>query len=74
MKIEETFRVKHEDTETQTKMEFIKEDCEDVKIEETFRVKHEDAETQTKMEFIKISTKISVIVEETHMTVVFNVV
>ncbi len=38
MKIEETFRVKHEDTEEQTKMEFIKEESEDMKIEETFRV------------------------------------
>ncbi len=47
MKIEETFRVKHEDTETQTKMVFIKEESEDMKIEETFRVKHEDTETQT---------------------------
>ncbi len=34
MKIEETFRVKHEDTETQTKMVFIKEESEDMKIEE----------------------------------------
>ncbi len=47
MKIEETFRVKHEDTETQTKMVFIKEESEDMKIEETFRVKHEDTEEQT---------------------------
>ncbi|KTF77350.1 hypothetical protein cypCar_00039844 [Cyprinus carpio] len=47
MKIEETFRVKHEDTEEQTKMAFIKEENEDVKIEETFRVKHEDTEEQT---------------------------
>ncbi|XP_026112846.1 uncharacterized protein LOC113091492 isoform X7 [Carassius auratus] len=46
MKIEERFRVKHEDTETHTviKLEFIKED---VKIEDTFRVKHEDTEEQT---------------------------
>ncbi len=28
MKIEEAFRVKHEDTETQTKMAFIKEESE----------------------------------------------
>ncbi len=48
MKIEETFRVKNEDTETQTKMVFIKEESEDMKIEETFRVKHEDTETQTR--------------------------
>ncbi len=47
MKIEETFRVKHEDTEEQTKMVFIKEEREDMKIEETFRVKHEDTEEQT---------------------------
>ncbi len=47
MKIEETFRVKHEDTETQTKMMFIKEESEDMKIEEAFRVKHEDTEEQT---------------------------
>ncbi|KTG46638.1 hypothetical protein cypCar_00031956 [Cyprinus carpio] len=45
--IEETFRVKHEDTEEQTKMEFIKEESEDMKTEETFRVKHEDTEEQT---------------------------
>ncbi|XP_042578870.1 uncharacterized protein LOC109075294 isoform X4 [Cyprinus carpio] len=45
--IEETFRVKHEDTEKQTKMEFIKEESEDMKTEETFRVKHEDTEEQT---------------------------
>ncbi len=49
VKIEEALRVKHEDTETQTKMVFIKEEREDMKIEETFRVKHEDTETQTKM-------------------------
>ncbi len=47
MKIEEAFRVKHEDTEKQTKMEFIKDESKDVKIEESFRVKHEDTETQT---------------------------
>ncbi len=41
MKIEESFRVKHEDTETQTKMVFIKEESKDMKIEETFRVKNE---------------------------------
>ncbi len=49
MKIEETFRVKHEETETQTKMVFIKEESEDMKIEEAFRVKHEETEIQTKM-------------------------
>ncbi|XP_026094585.1 uncharacterized protein LOC113066773 isoform X2 [Carassius auratus] len=54
IKIEETFRVKHEeDTEEQTLMEFIKEENEDIKIEETFRVKHEDTDEQTLMEFIK---------------------
>ncbi len=47
MKIEETFRVKHEDNEEQTKMVFIKEESEDMKIEEAFRVKHEDTEEQT---------------------------
>ncbi|KAI2665148.1 hypothetical protein H4Q32_021358 [Labeo rohita] len=36
MKIEETFRVKHEDTEEQTRIAFIKEDSEDLGIE-TFR-------------------------------------
>ncbi|KTG01635.1 hypothetical protein cypCar_00032250 [Cyprinus carpio] len=50
IKIEETFRVKHEDTEKQTKMVF---ENEDIKIEEAFRVKHEDTEEQTKMAFIK---------------------
>ncbi|ROL53972.1 Immunoglobulin heavy variable 3-7 [Anabarilius grahami] len=47
VKIEETFRVKHEDTEEQTKMPFIKEENEDMTIEETFRVKHEDTQEQT---------------------------
>ncbi|KAL1268586.1 hypothetical protein QQF64_033949, partial [Cirrhinus molitorella] len=46
-KIEETLRVKREDTEEQTKMAFIKEESKDMKIEKTFRVKHEDAEEQT---------------------------
>ncbi len=58
MKIEETFRVKHEDTETQTKMVFIKEESEDMKIEEAFRVKHEDTETQTKMCLLKRRVKV----------------
>ncbi len=53
MKIEEAFRVKHEETEEQTKMVFIKEESEDMKIEEAFRVKHEDTEEQTKMVFVK---------------------
>ncbi len=57
MKIEETFRVKHEDNESQTKMVFIKEESEDTKIEETFRVKHEDTETQTKMCLLKRRVK-----------------
>ncbi len=46
MKIEEAFRVKHEDTETQTKMCLLKRRVEDMKIEETFRVKHEDTENK----------------------------
>ncbi len=54
--IEETFRVKHEDTETQTKMCLLKR-SEDMKIEETFRVKHEDTETQTKMCLLKRRVK-----------------
>ncbi|KAG1926553.1 gastrula zinc finger protein XlCGF52.1-like [Pimephales promelas] len=49
MKMEETFRVKHEDTEEQTKMAFIKEESEDLKIEETFSVKNEDTEEQTEI-------------------------
>ncbi|KAL0195384.1 hypothetical protein M9458_008956, partial [Cirrhinus mrigala] len=47
LRIEEACRVKHEDTEEQTKTAFIKEEREDVKIEEAFRVKHEDAEERT---------------------------
>ncbi|CAM4571374.1 unnamed protein product [Leuciscus chuanchicus] len=47
IKIEETFRLKNEDTEEQTKIEFIKEESEDVKIEETFSVKQEETEEQT---------------------------
>ncbi|KAG1960239.1 gastrula zinc finger protein XlCGF57.1-like [Pimephales promelas] len=47
IRIEETFIVKQEDTEEQTKMAFIKEESENMKIEETFRVKHEDTEEQT---------------------------
>ncbi|KAG1926569.1 gastrula zinc finger protein XlCGF8.2DB-like [Pimephales promelas] len=64
MKMEETFRVKHEDTETQRKMPFIKEESEDVKMEETFRVKYEDTEEQTKMAFIKEESE-DVMTEET---------
>ncbi len=45
------------DTETQTKMVFIKEESEDMKIEEAFRVKHEDTETQTKMCLLKRRVK-----------------
>ncbi len=37
MKIEETFRVKHEDTEEQQRWVFIKEESEEMKIEEAFR-------------------------------------
>ncbi len=47
MKIEETIRVKLQDTEEQSEMVFIKEESEDMKIEETFRVKQEDTEEQT---------------------------
>ncbi len=57
MKIEETFRVKHEDTETQTKMCLLKRRVKTMKIEETFRVKHEDTETQTKMCLLKRRVK-----------------
>ncbi len=53
MKIEETFRVKYEDTEEQTKMVFIKEENEDMEIEEAFRVKQKDSEGQRKMALIK---------------------
>ncbi len=45
MKIEETFRVKHEILRNKQRC-VIKEESEDMKIEETFRVKHEDTETQ----------------------------
>ncbi len=37
MKIEETFRVKHEDTEEQTKMCLLKRRVEDMKIEENIQ-------------------------------------
>ncbi len=57
MKIEETFRVKHEDTETQTKMCLFKEESEDMKIEEAFRVKHEDTETQQRCVLLKRRVK-----------------
>ncbi len=57
MKIEETFRVKHEDTETQTKMVFIKEESEDMKIEETFRVKHEETENKQRWCLLKRRVK-----------------
>ncbi len=57
MKIEEAFRVNHEDTEKQTKMVFIKEEREDMKIEEAFRVNHEDTEEQTKMCLLKRRVK-----------------
>ncbi len=45
VKTEEAFRVKHEDTEDQTKMAFIKEESEDFRIEEVFSLK--DTEEQT---------------------------
>ncbi len=57
MKIEEAFRVKHEDTETQTKMVFIKEESEDMKIEETFRVKHEDTGHKQRWRLLKMIVK-----------------
>ncbi|KTF96734.1 hypothetical protein cypCar_00037522 [Cyprinus carpio] len=44
------------------KMEFIKEESEDIKIEETF--KQEDTEEQTKMEFIKEESE-EIKIEET---------
>ncbi|KAK2905476.1 hypothetical protein Q8A67_007275 [Cirrhinus molitorella] len=53
MKIEETFKVKHEDTEEQTTMTFIKEESEDIRTEEAFRVKHEDTEEQTGLTALK---------------------
>ncbi len=45
VKTEEAFRVKHEDTEDQTKMAVIKEESEDFRIEEVFSLK--DTEEQT---------------------------
>ncbi len=56
MKIEETFRVKHEDTEEQTEMAFIKEESEDFRIEEVFSLK-QDTEEQTKMCLLKRRVK-----------------
>ncbi len=47
MRIEETFRVKHEDTEEQRKMECIKEESGNIRIEKIFSLKHEDTEEQT---------------------------
>ncbi len=41
------------DTETQTKMCFIKEESEAMKIEKHSEVNMKDTETQTKMVFIK---------------------
>ncbi|XP_073685767.1 uncharacterized protein [Garra rufa] len=52
MEIEETFRVRHEDTEEQTKM-CIKKESEDMKIEEAFRGKHENNEEQTDLTALK---------------------
>ncbi|KAL1250626.1 hypothetical protein QQF64_018422, partial [Cirrhinus molitorella] len=51
--IEETFRVKHEDTEEQRKLAFIKEESKDMKTEETFRVKEEETEEQTDLMALK---------------------
>ncbi len=56
MKIEEAFRVKHEDTETQNKDVFIKEESEDMRLKK-HSVKHEDTETQTKMCLLKRRVK-----------------
>ncbi|XP_048011785.1 zinc finger protein 470-like [Megalobrama amblycephala] len=50
---EETFTVKQEETEDQTKMEFIKEESEDMKDEEIFSVKQEDTEEQTDLMALK---------------------
>ncbi|XP_067249026.1 uncharacterized protein [Chanodichthys erythropterus] len=52
MKIVEVFSLKQEDNEEQTKMEFIKEESEDMNSE-VIGVKIEDTEEQTNMEFIK---------------------
>ncbi|XP_067284439.1 gelsolin-related protein of 125 kDa-like [Pseudorasbora parva] len=64
-RIEETFRVKQEDTEEQIKMTFIKEETEDITVEETYRVKQEDTEKQTKIAFIKEESE-DVTFEETY--------
>ncbi|CAM4570104.1 unnamed protein product [Leuciscus chuanchicus] len=53
MKIEETFSLKQEEAEEQTKMAFIKEENKDIKIEETFSLKHEDTEEQTDLMALK---------------------
>ncbi len=52
-KIEDTFRINHEDTEEQAKMMFIEEENENIKIKDVFSLKQEDTEKQTKMAFIK---------------------
>ncbi|XP_052409507.1 uncharacterized protein LOC127955914 isoform X3 [Carassius gibelio] len=57
MKIEEVFSLKHEETEEQIKMAFIKEESEDMKIEEVFSLKHEETEEQIKMALIKEETE-----------------
>ncbi|XP_042599964.1 uncharacterized protein LOC109110196 [Cyprinus carpio] len=54
MRIEDTFKVKPEDTEEQIEMVFIKEESEDTMNEETFRVKHEETETQTGQVFTSL--------------------
>ncbi|XP_042609781.1 zinc finger protein 510-like [Cyprinus carpio] len=47
VKIEDTFRVKHEDTQKHTEMASVKEEREDVKIKEVFSLKQEESEEQT---------------------------
>ncbi|XP_016333101.1 zinc finger and SCAN domain-containing protein 21-like [Sinocyclocheilus anshuiensis] len=54
MKIEEVFRVKHEDTEDQTKMAFVKEEREDMKVEEVFSLKQEE---QTDLTVLKVESQ-----------------
>ncbi|XP_059367801.1 zinc finger protein 200-like [Carassius carassius] len=53
----EDFRVKQEDTETQTKSDFIKVENVEVKIEEAFRVKHEETEEPTDLMVLKVESQ-----------------
>ncbi|XP_067249069.1 probable inactive protein kinase DDB_G0270444 [Chanodichthys erythropterus] len=64
MQIEETVRVKQEETEEQTNIAFIKEESEDVTIEQVIRVKQEDDEEQTNVSFIKEESE-NIMIEET---------